>query len=328
MERPALKDYIFAQEKDRELVTIRRFFAGHGGLLTSWFWPTLKWSMPFVWLGLRIPHERLLRGHNRPPKKFLGDVDVFGASLQASSIDEYRRYYKEVEELFTEGGTRKIGAGRVEEAVIQGMISEGKTKWPPDLSYIAATEVKAAYYSADADLKATGNKHNGRTQARELCEMGFDRVALARFVVTEPVDVPGHHPWMVAGARSSRAMDEYLDEPKGILVKDDDPFGTVLVSDGSVLGKLEHHAGSTSAEWLKNPPENPFKERAAEIRKVIEENLNEVMSKHTFPRTFPVLILACSDDKCGSLYVTGAYFDFMTGENHLPQCPTCGKPPR
>ena len=281
-----------------------------------------------MWLGLRIPHERLLRGYSRSPKKFLGDVDVFGASLQASSIDEYQRYYAEVEELFTEGGTRTVGAGRVEEAVIQGMISEGKTKWPPDLSYIAATEVKAAYYSANADLKATGNKHNGRNQARELCELGFDRVALARFVVTEPVDVPGHHPWMVAGARSSRAMDEYLSEPKGILVKEDDPFGTVLISDGSVLGKLEHHAGSTSAEWLKNPPENPYKEQAADIRKVIEENLTEVMSKYPFPRTFPVLILACSDDKCGNLYITGTYFDFVTGENTLPGCPNCGKPTR
>jgi hypothetical protein len=328
MKTPTLKDYIFAQEKARELVTIRRFFAGHGGLLTDWFWPTLKWSMPYVWLGLRIPHERLLRGYKWPPKKFLGDVDVFGASLQASSVDEYRRYYKEVEELFTGGGARKVAPGRVEECVIQDMIAEGKAKWPPNLSYIAATEVKAAYYSANADLKATGNKHNGRTQARELCEMGFDRVALARFVVTEPVNVPGHHPWMVAGARSSRAMDEYLDEPKGILVKDDDPFGTVLVSDGSVLGKLEHHAGSTSAEWLKNPPENPYKERAAEIRKVIEENLTDVMSKYPFPRTFPVLLLACSDDKCGNLYVSGTYFDFVMGENTLPVCPNCGKAPR
>lgn len=281
-----------------------------------------------MWLGLRLPHERLLRGYKRPPKKFLGDVDVFGASLQASSIDEYRHYYTEVEDLFTNGGTEQIGAGRVEEAVIQGMISEGKIKWPPDLSYIAATEVKAAYYSAEADLKATGNKHNGRAQARELCEMGFDGVALTRFVVTEPVNVPGHHPWMVAGARSSRAMDEYLSESKGILVKEDDPFGTVLISDGSVLGKLEHHAGSTSAKWLKNPPVNPYKERAADIRKVIEENLIEVMNNYPFPRTFPVLILACSDNKCGNLYVTGTYFDFVTGENPFPHCANCGKPPR
>lgn len=129
---------------------------------------------------------------------------------------------------------------------------------------------------------------------------------------------------MVAGARSSRAMEEYLNEPKGILVKDDDPFGTVLVSDGSVLGKLEQYAGGISAEWLRNPPENLYKERASDIRKVIEDNLTEVMSKYPFPRTFPVLILACSDDKCSHLYVSGAYFDVVTGESQLAECPNWG----
>jgi hypothetical protein len=119
--------------------------------------------------------------------------------------------------------------------------------------------------------------------------MGFDRVALARFVVTEPVNVPGHPPWMVAGERGAKARDEYLSEPKGIFVKEDDPFGTILISDGSVPGKLEHHAGSTSAEWLKAPHENPYKERASEVRKIIEENLREAMGRYPFPRTFPAL---------------------------------------
>lgn len=328
MQPPDLSDYIYAQEKNREIVAINRFFALGSGLLSRWFAPTLGLTMPYVWLGLRIPHERLLRGYKRPPKKFRGDVDVLGAPLRASSVEEYQRYYKEVEELFTEGGTRKVGAGRVEEAVVIGMMSEGKTKWPPDLSYISAVEVKAAYYSADADLKAAGNKHNGRDQARELCQMGFNRVGLVRFVVTEPVDVPGHHPWMVAGARSSRAMDEYLDEAKGIHVKEDDAFGTLLLSDGSVLGKLEHHAGSTSAEWIKDPPENPYKEQAADMRKVIEENLLEVMSRYPVPRSVPVIILACSDDKCGYLYITEIYMEMMTGESSFPECPNCGKPPR
>jgi len=322
MEPPEPKDYIFAQEQ-RETATINRLFAFGGPALGRWFEQGLRWSMPYVWLGLRIPHERLLKGYNRPPNKFLGDVDVLGASLEASSPEEYQRYHAEAEELF-------VGAapGRLEEAVINAMILEGKTKWPPDLSYIAATEVKAAYYSADADLKAAGNKDNGRGQARELCKMGFDRVALARFVVTEPVHVPGHHAWVVAGARSSEAMDEYLEEPKGIRVKDDDPYGTALISEGSVPGKLEHHAGSSTGKWLKNPPENPYKEQATDLRKVIEANLLEVMSKYPVPRSAPVLILACSDNKCGHLYVTGMYLDFMTGESPLPSCPNCGKPQR
>jgi hypothetical protein len=193
-------------------------------------------------------------------------------------------------------------------------------KWPPDLSYIAAVEVKAAYYNAAGDLKAAGGKRKGHDQAGELCRMGFDRVALARFVVTEPVVSENYHPWMLASARSRMARDDYLDESQGILFKEDDPFGTVLVSGGAVPGKLEHMAGTTSAEWLRKPPDNPFKKEAGAVRRAVEENLLEVMSRHPFPRTFPVLILACSDGKCGHLYVTGADPDAA--------CPNCGKPPR
>src|SRR3712207_7588182 len=49
-------------------------------------------STLFPYMTLFRSHERLLRGYARPPKKFLGDVDVFGASLQAVSREEYLRY--------------------------------------------------------------------------------------------------------------------------------------------------------------------------------------------------------------------------------------------
>lgn len=99
MEPANPKDYIYAKEQDREAVTVRRFFADQGAHLTRWFEPALKWSLPLVWLGLGIPHERLLRGFKKPPKKFLGDVDVLGANLQASSEDEFRRYLARSAEL-------------------------------------------------------------------------------------------------------------------------------------------------------------------------------------------------------------------------------------
>jgi hypothetical protein len=85
MEMADREDYIFAQEQNRELLTINRFFADRLSFLGQWFALTLKWELPYVWLGLRIPHERLLRGFSRAPKKFLGDVDVFGACLETSS---------------------------------------------------------------------------------------------------------------------------------------------------------------------------------------------------------------------------------------------------
>lgn len=316
METSGPDDYIFAQERNRETVTINRMFVDGGDMLGDWIGPALKWNMPFVWMGLRIPQERLLRGYARPPKKFLGDVDVFGASLQAVSREEYLRYVEGVRGILGP----KAHPATVEQCVAQDMILEGKTKWPPDLSYVAAAEVKAAYFNARGDLKAAGDKRNGRDQARELCMMGFDRVALVRFVVTEPVPPQGHHPWMIAAARAGGAVDDYLGEPKGILVEQDDAYGTVLISAGAVLGKLEHMAGAMSAEWLREVADNPYKGQAAEVRKAVEGNLLEVMGRHPTPRGFPVLILACSDDKCGYLYVTCA--------DPCVICPACGKPPR
>lgn len=316
MEPADPKDYISAREQDREAVLIRRFFADQSGHLDHWLGSALRWNLPVVWLGLRIPHERLLRGYGRPPKKFRGDVDVFGASLQASSEEEYRSYVAKVREIIPP----EAHPSWVEWCTVQEMVHDGKTKWPPDLSYIAAAEVKAAYYNADDDLKGAGGKHNGRDQARELCRMGFDRVALARFVVTEPLTSETYHPWMLASARSGMARDDYMGEPKRIFGEEDDPFGTVLISGGAVPGKLEHLAGTTSADWLRRPPDNPFRQEAAALRQAVEGNLLEVMGRHPFPRTFPVLILACSDDRCGHLYVTGA--------DPNAACPTCGKPPR
>jgi hypothetical protein len=46
----------------------------------------------------------------------------------------------------------------------------------------------------------------------------------------------------------------------------------------------------------------------------VEERLLEVMSQHPFPRMIPVLIIACSDDKRGRLYVTGAKPDAVYPE--------------
>jgi len=276
----------------------------------------LKWELPYVWLGLRIPHDRLLKGFDRPSKKFLGDVDVFGACLETSSTNEYQAYLEKFKALFppTAHPTQVISW------TIQTMIAEGKAKWPPSLSYIAATEVKSAYFNAAGDLKATGDKYNGRGQALELCKMGFARVALAKFVVTEPIDAGVHHPWMVASSRSGRAMDDYTDESKGIFVADSDPYGTILISTGAILGKPEHMAGGTSGKWFREPPDNPYREQASAVREAININLRDLFNRHEFPRTFPVLILACSDVKCGDLYVSGS--------NANAPCPSCGKRPR
>lgn len=285
MEPANLKDYIFAQEQDRERVTINRFFADQGALLGHPFNARMEWNLPFMWLGLRLPHERLLSRCNRPPKKFRGDVDVMGGSLEPVSYEEYKRC---LNYLIEEGKRLRLELPeeyRYDEEepppphndASKLIVELGKIKWPPSLSYIAATEVKAAYYNARGDLKGKGSEYNGRDQAKELCEMGFDRVGLARFIVTEPTDSGQNNPWMVASDRSSRAMDKYLDHPnpqkRGIHIEEEDPFGTVLISNGAVLGKLEHMAGGMTWDWLREPPLNPYRSQASEIRRAIEETL-------------------------------------------------------
>lgn len=147
---------------------------------------------------------------------------------------------------------------------------------------------------------------------------GFDRVALVRLLVTEPVALGEIHPWIEAGIRSGDAADEMRQQMRA---EEDNPFGTLLFSVGAVVGGLEHERGSiTECEPLCKVPENPLREKAAELREVVKRNLHEVMSRYQTLRGVPALVLACSDDACGNLYLAIADPD-------VP-CPQCGRVPR
>ena len=315
LEPPGRDDYIFAQGNRRERTAINRLIATHGGAINEALNEQLRWSIPWAWLGLRIPQRRLLRGYELPANKFLGDVDVFGGPLRPASQEEYNRFVTEAaEQLDVEAHP----SWRHQIASMM-ILERWRLQWPPDLAYVAASEVKVAYYDAENNLKATktGSQQSDRTQARRLCEMGFDRVALTRIIVTEPVAPGRMHPWIEAAARSGDAGDEFRD--KGVRVAPDDAFGTLLVVQGTVPGGLEDMRGSTSWQWLQDVPDNPLKTDAAGLRKIIERNLTEVMGRHQIPVNVPVLILACSDDVCGELYVSEG--------NSESVCPKCGKEP-
>jgi hypothetical protein len=313
---PSRDDYIFAQGKLRERTAINRLIAGRGGTIKDALNSQLCWGLPWAWLGLRIPQRRLLRGIELPAKKFLGDIDVFGAPLQPASQEEYRGFVKEAAKKL-DVDAHPSWHHQIASLMV---LERRRLKWPPDLSYIVASEVKVAYYDSDNNLKATGagSQQSDRAQARRLCEMGFDRVALTRILVTEPVAPGPMHPWIEASVRSGNAGGEFRD--KGVWITPDDPFGTLLILMGAVPGGLEDMRGSTSWQWLQDIPDNPFKEDAADLRKIVEDNLMEVMNRHPIPINVPVLILACSDETCGEMYVSE-----VNPEN---LCPKCGKEPR
>ena len=313
---PSRDDYIFAQGKRRERTAINRLIASRGGAIKDALNEQLRWALPWAWIGLRVPQRRLLRGLELPANKFRGDVDVFGAALRPASLEEYNCFVTEAAEQL---GAEAHPSWHHQIASMM-VLERRRLKWPPDMTYIAASEVKVAYYDADSNLKATGagSQQSDRTQARWLCKMGFDRVALTRILVTEPVAPSRMHPWMEAAARSSDAGDELRD--KGVRLATDDPFGTLMVLMGSVPGGLEDMRGSTSWQWLQDVPDNPLKDEAADLRRIIERNLLEVISGYPIPVNVPVLILSCSDETCSELYVS------ETGPEK--KCPKCGKEPR
>jgi hypothetical protein len=313
---PSRDDYIFAKKEQRERTAINRLIANRGGAIKTALNSQLRWGLPWAWLGLRIPQRRLLRGVDLPAKSFLGDVDVFGAPLQPASQEEYNGFVKEAAEQL-DAEAHPSWHHQIASVMV---LERRRLKWPPDLNYLAASEVKVAYYGADDTLKATGSgsQESDRTQARRLCEMGFDRVALTRIIVTEPVAPGRMHPWMEASARSGIAGNEFRD--KGIHLSPCDPFGTVLAMVGAVPGGLEDMRGSTSWKWLQDVPDNPLKENVAALHSIIERNLMEVMSDYPIPINVPVLILACSDEKCGEIYISEVDPEKL--------CQKCGKEPR
>lgn len=313
---PNREDYIFAQKNRRERTAVNRLVVESGGSLGEELNGQLGWNLPWAWLGLRIPQRRLLRGIELSRGEFTGDVDVLGGSFTPNSRDEYRLL---IEEAARTAPPRTHPSWHHLTASYR-LLETGRMKWPPDLSVITAAEFKASYYSAGDDLKATGmgSQHSDRKQARDLCRMGFDRVALARLLVTEPVPPGETHPWIEAGDRGGRAADEMRSR---LHAEGGDPFGTLLFSVGAVEGGLEYERGSiTLCEPLRQVPENPLREKSLEMRKAVERNLHEVMSRYQAPRGIPALVLACSDDACGHLYLSIA--------NPDSPCPSCAEAPR
>lgn len=306
-------DYIFAQGNERERTAIYRLIADGGSSLSSVFYKQLGLALPWCWLGIGIPQRALLEGLQLSENQFNGDIDFFGGNLQPNSEQTFLQYVQE----FSDEKSHPSWANKL---ASEQILFRGEVKWIPSFDYISASECKAHYLNADGKLKATGiggQQHHRDKQAKELCELGFNKVALSRIIVTEPINSQLYHPWLEASSRGHYASDEL---EKIIIVDENDPFGTVIISVGAVLGGLEDARGSLSSKWLKYVPENPLTEKASPIRKVMEYNLAKIMSQFPTPRNVPVLLLACSNTKCQYIYIAETNLNIL--------CPRCKSQPR
>lgn len=306
-------DYIFAQGEERERTAIYRLIADSSSSLSSVFYEQLGLALPWCWLGIGIPQRALLEGLQLSKNQFNGDIDFFGGNLQPNSEQTFLQY---VEEFSNE----KSHPSWAHKLASEQILFRGEIKWIPSLDFISASECKAHYLNAKGDLKATGingQQHHRTKQTRELCELGFNKVALSRIIVTEPINSQIYHPWLEASARGSYASDKL---EKIIDVDENDPFGTVIISVGAVFGGLEDARGSLSSKWLKVVPKNPLAEKASPIRKIMEHNLAKIMSQFPVPRNIPVLLLACSNKKCKYIYISETNLNIL--------CPLCKSQPR
>jgi len=274
----------------------------------------LRWPRPMCWFAVRIPFKRLLVGH-ADAGRFKGDVDLMGGPLSFDREDIDRAMAQGRSELATldaawarHGRSIEPDPMLIERAARERagreLVWNGKMKWPPDFSAgFTAAEVKVAVFSAEGRLKRTeeGSGHAIRKQARRLCELGFDRVALVRALVTEAASVPGCNPWMVAGANAGQGGYELAER---LVIKEDDPFGTLLAPLGAIPDRPESEAGAGGICIIKPIPNNPLRVDPCvdNRRRHILDVLSRELAAFPVPTSNPVVVRDCT--KCKRLFVS------------------------
>ena len=296
----------------REAEAVNRVLV-HGQGLFGWrLQPLMNWPLPWMWLALRIPHDRLVGKAMAAEHGWKGDVDVFGGPL-----------LWEDDPVVVEAHARFAASGGAYAAQLaaSSLVEEDRVPWPPDLRSLTAAEVKAARYDQDGALKSTGlnpnEQRHARKQAKVLCDMGFDRVLLLRFLAGEAVyDAPS--PWLEAAGRNAQASQ---DHGAATIFEPDDPFGTVTIGVGAVPAGAEHLHGAGGVKVFQAPPLNPVREAAGAVAamRAVKDAVAGVLATVGQPKRFPVVVLACSSNRCARLYASPA--------NPALPCPSCGAAP-
>lgn len=255
-------------------------------------------------MGLGLPTSRLVSVAtlNAP-----GDIDVVGGPLTAVDAPTW-------------DAALSMSRGHPYLASFH-LLVHGGIAWPPVLSRISAVEAKVVRcdlnrHTRRRNLGGQAQEH-ARAQARGLCELGFDRVALARIVVAHPVHADGGSSWMAAGAIAGDAADRYAD---GVIAPPDDPFETLVLSLGAVAHRTEDLAGAEGLHLRENAGPNVLRQTATAVsaRASIEGRLREVFAARPRPIGAPVFVLACARTKrCGELYATC---------DSTAPCPRCSGP--
>lgn len=163
--------------------------------------------------------------------------------------------------------------------------ASGKFRWPPLLDFIAAAEFKVTTVDVEGNVNPHAlneiGQEEARTQARKLCLLGFNRVALVYCVVNEPGLPTIGSSWMFNSVRVVDAADRLSSRLKADAT---DPFGTLILPIAAIPGRPEAEAGGSSdTAWTIAPvAENPLRLNpiVAARRRRLEDNLERVLRRY------------------------------------------------
>jgi len=240
-------------------------------------------EVPWIMIGFRIPYDYI------DPELKEGDVDIFFARLTPNFDSPF----------------------------------QSKIDW----SYLVGLEIKAAYYNNEDKLKSAGlvSKHEGvqriankqkgaRKQANRIFECGFDQIGLLHIISTEPREESsrGIQSWFLADEARNKSEQEVIPL---IHTESNDPFGTLLLTIGAVPDKLEDESGVWGRikviKEMKTHSEQPI-----DFKQKLQNETEKTILKYSEKVSWPILMLACSDRGCRTLYVTTVH--------SLENCPVCG----
>lgn len=253
--------YLFEWPKDREAETLRRLFSGPHRAY-DYFWTSLGVRYP-AWFGINLAKRTLLGQFGVGERRYDGDIDIL------------------------------VGGG----------LPSGHNEWRPLSDEWAAIEVKVSWYGQLEVPKATkeGRLPSAREQAHDHLYLGVRSATLLWIAVTEPVEIPGWHPWMAASSRGTQAWDAFreLQGYKGLAEKSDDPVGFTFLPWGAVAGgATEEWAGAGGPQVVRRSGHNPFSSEPSviEAHTVVTEMLGGVFGDLRFPNLLAglVLVLCCA----------------------------------
>jgi len=225
-----------------------------------------------AWFGINLPKRTLLGSFGLGDRRYDGDIDI----------------------------------------VVGGGVASGDKEWRPVADEWAAIEVKVSWYEKAGVRKATkeGRLLSAREQAFNHLHLGARSATLLWIAVTEPVEVPGWHPWMVASARGAEAFDAFrkLKGYKQLAGRADDPVGFTFLPWGAVAGgRTEEWSGAGGPQVVRRSKPNPYLSESSVVAAHAEmsRTLAGAFGDLRFSNFVAGLVYVLCCAVCGRLFVSG-----------------------